>query len=160
MVVRAGARLDATDFALPDVVAATAGGTGTNTITATSWAVLPSNTCTAAITNPHPEMALLVEVTYSAWMVATANGVRMALDISGSVTIAPGVGAGAAVGWGEIPFCGAATTNQYAGSFTVELPVSTTAATFKVYAYRDAASGTQQVNYPTIRIKPLRFVEA
>ncbi len=159
MVIRAGARLDATDFALPDPVAATAGGAGTNTVTATAWAVLPTNTVTAAITNPHPELPMLCLVTFGAWMSASANGVRAALDISGSLTIAPGIGGGAAIGWGEILFCGASTNNQYSGSFTIELPVSLTAATFKMHAYRDSATGTQQVNYPTIRVTPLRFVE-
>lgn len=159
MAIRAGARLDATDFTLPDPVAATAGGAGTNTITATSWAVLPSNAVTAVISNPHPGLNMLCLVTFGAWMVATANGVRAAVDISGSLTVAPGVGGGASVGWGEVLFCGAATTNQYAASFTVEMPVSLTPATFRLHAYRDAASGTQQVNYPTIRVVPLRFVE-
>lgn len=156
MTIRAGARLDATDFDLPDVV--TGYGNGTNTITATSFAVLPTTTCTAAITNPHPTAAMLTLVTFGAWMSASANAVRCCPAVSGSLTIAAGIGGGGPIGWGEVPLCGAATTNQYSGSFTVELPASANAATFSMQAYRDSATGTQACNYPTIRLVPLRYL--
>lgn len=156
MTIRAGARLDATDFDLPDVV--TGYGNGTNTVTATAFAVLPTTTCTASITNPHPTAAMLVLVTFGAQMSASANAVRCCPAVSGSTTIAAGVGGGGPIGWGEVPLCGAATTNQHSGSFTVELPVSANAAEFSMQAYRDSASGTQTCNYPTIRLTPLRFV--
>jgi hypothetical protein len=150
--------LDATDFALPDPVAATAGGTGLNTVTATSWAVLPTSTVTAAITNPHPELSMLCLVTFGAWMSCSANTLRAGIDISGSLTIAPGIGGGASLGWGEILFTAAAALGSHSASFTVELPVSLTAASFKMHAYRET-SGTQEVRYPVVRITPLRFVE-
>jgi hypothetical protein len=43
------------------------------------------------------------------------------------------------------------------GMATYSLPASATAATFTMQAYRDSASGTQNVDYPTLRIVPIRF---
>lgn len=157
MTIAAGKRLSATDLVMPAVV--TGYGNGTNTITATAFAVLPTTTCSAAITNTHPTASLRCLVTYGAWMSASANGVRGSLKITGSLTIGPGVGS-AAVGWGEIPFVGggAGDYGTRVGSFTIDLPVSASACTFAWYAYRDAAAGTQLCNYPTIRITPLCYV--
>lgn len=157
MTVRAGARLDATDFILPDVV--TAFGNGSNTITATSFAVLPTVTCSASITNPHPTASMLVLVTFGAWM-NTSNGVavRCCPAVSGSTTIAAGIGGGGPIGWGEVPVAGTTVLQQGQGTYTVSLPASANAAVFTMQAYRDSASGTQLLNYPTIRLVPLRFV--
>jgi len=158
LTIRAGARLDATDFDLPAAV--TAYGAGQNTVTATSFADLPTYPCEGELTNPHPTLPLLVLVTYSAWMNCSAGvGVRAALAISGSTTVVAGIGGGAAAGWGEVLYEGDNGTNsQHSASYTVELPVSANAATFTFQAYRDSASGTQQVNYPTLRLIPLRYV--
>jgi hypothetical protein len=156
MTIAAGKRLSATDLVLPAVV--TGYGSGTNTITATAFAVLPTTTCSASITNTHPTAALRCLVTYAAWMSASANGVRGSLAISGSVTVAAGIGT-AAIGWGEIPYCDSTAGNAVrSGSFSIDLPVSGSAATFSWQAYRDAAAGTQTCNYPTIRIVPICFV--
>lgn len=156
MAIAAGKRLSATDLVLPAAV--TGYGNGTNTITATAWAVLPTNTCSAAITNTHPTAALRVLVTYGAWSNATANGVRFMPAVTGSVTAAAGIGT-TAVGWGEVPFADSTSGySQRMGSFTIDLPVSGSAATFSIQAYRDAAAGTQTVNYPTLRIVPICFV--
>ena len=156
MTIRAGALITGTDFALPSVVSAH--GNGTNTITATAFTDLPTTACSAAITNPHPTASMLVLVAYGAWMSASANGVRCCPRVSGSVTIAAGIGAGGPIGWGEVPYCGAATSNHFAASATYELPASATAATFTMQAYRDAAAGTQVCNYATLRLVPLRFL--
>ncbi len=156
MTIRAGARLDATDFDLPDVVAAY--GNGANTVVATAFAVLPTTTCTASITNPHPTASMLVLVTFGAWMSASANAVRCCPAVSGSVTIAAGIGGGGPLGWGEIPETGASTLSQFSASYTVELPASANAAVFSMQSYRDSASGTQKCDYPVIRLTPLRFI--
>jgi hypothetical protein len=155
MSTLAGAKLDATDFALPDVVAAH--GNGTNTITSATFAALPTNTVSAAITNPHPTATMLCLVTYGAWMSASSGDVRYALNVSGSATIAAGIGGGAAIGYGEIPISSVSASILGSGSFTVELPASATAATFTGYAMR-TGSGTVVCNYPTVRIVPLRFL--
>lgn len=157
MTIRAGARLDATDFDLPDVV--TGYGNGTNVVTATSFAVLPTTTCTATITNPHPTAAMLVLVEYGAWVTAGSNiATRLCPAVSGSITIAAGIGGGGAIGWGEVPVSASTSKVAVRGSFTVELPASANAASFSMQAYRDSATGTQNVDYPTIRLVPLRFV--
>ena len=95
MTIAAGKKPSAADLVLPAVV--TGYGNGSNTITATSWTVLPTNTCTAAITNPHPTAAMRILCTYGGWLSASANDVRMMPAVSGSVTIAAGVGTSAAV---------------------------------------------------------------
>lgn len=156
MSIRAGARVDAVDFDLPDP--AVGAGSGTNTITSTTFANLPTST-SVSITNPHPSAAMLCLVTLGAWMQADTNAVRAAIAVSGSTTIVAGIGGGGAAGWGEVLRCPVlSVTMQMSTSWTVELPASTTAATFTVQAYREAGSGTQQVNYPTLRVVPLRFL--
>lgn len=153
MTILAGAKVDAVDFDLPDVV--TAFGNGTNTVTATSFSVLPTTTCTAAITNPHPTASMLCMVSWGAWMAATAYDVRTAIDFSGAITIAAGIGGGAAIGYGEIPICSTTPSGHYNSMVTVEMAPGTT--TCKMYAMR-TTSGTQTVNYPTIRLIPVRFL--
>jgi hypothetical protein len=140
---------------LPDVVAAS--GNGTNVVTATSFAVLPTNTCTASITNPHPTASMLVLVTFGAWLTASASFVRICPAVSGSLTLAAGVGGGGPLNWGEVPGSGSTTKIQASAGYTLELPVSANAAVFSMQAYRDAASGTQNVDYPVIRLTPLRY---
>jgi hypothetical protein len=156
MTLRTGSKVDVVDFDLPDAVGASAASPGTNTVTATSWAVLPSNPVTVSITNPHPDADMLCLVTYGAWMSATASDVRLALDISGALSVPPGVGGGGAKGWGQVPMTSVSTAQQFSASFPVALPPGTT--TFKAYAYRPAASGTQAVNYPVIDVTPQRYV--
>lgn len=157
MVILSGSKVDATDFAYPDV--ATGYANGTNTITATSFANLPTTPCSASIVNPHPESAMLVLVILSAWMQASTNAVRAGVAVSGSTTISAGIGGGGMSGWGEVLRAPAnGTSAQYSSPFTVELPVSAAAATFTVQAYVEASGGTQQVNYPTLRLIPIRYV--
>ena len=155
MAILAGRFAVAADLAYPGVV--TDFGNGTNTISATSFSVLPGTPCSASITNPHPTASMLTLVSYGAWLVATTNTVRISLDITGSVTIAAGsIGGGAAAGYGEIPYLNAAPGGgQNAATITVEVPPGT--ATFEMWAMR-TTSGSQQVNYPTIRLVPLRYI--
>lgn len=156
MAILAGRYVAAADLAVPDAVAGY--GSSTNTVTATSWAVLPSSGASAAITNPHPSAALLVWVTWGAWMSANANAVRLCPAVSGSVTIAAGIGGGGPVAWGEIPLASVSTSQQFSSMVPYELPASGTAATFVLQAYRDSATGTQTVNYPALRIIPIRYL--
>lgn len=164
MAILAGASLDASDFDLPDDVVDTAGGDGTNTISATSWAVLPTNALSVSIDNPHPELALVVDVHYSAWMKGSgvsSGGVRAGIAVSGAQTISPGVGAGGAEGWGEILYNGNAYSINCAGMFTVTIqPDSDSTTTFTMQAYKDASASSPQVNYAVIRLRPRRYVEA
>lgn len=158
MTIRAGSKLDATDFALPDPV--TGYANGENTISSTSFADLPTLACAASIYNPHPGASMLVDVHWGAWMKADANAVRCCPRVSGSKTIAAGIGGGGAIGWGEIPVTGSAAYVHGHGHFTTELPASANAAVFTMQAMRDTASGTQKVDYAVIRVVPLRYVFA
>lgn len=158
----AGSKLLADDFQIPDVV--TAFGNGTNSITATTFTDLPTTSCIAAVTNPHPTASLIVQVQFGAWMTVTTAAdpaVRCCPRVSGSLTLAAGIGSGGngPIGWGEIPLCGGIASNpqQMQGCGTYTLPASATPATFTMQAMRDSASGGQNVNYPTIRIIPLYY---
>jgi hypothetical protein len=156
MTLRAGAKVDAVDWDLPDIVSVT--GAGTNVITATTTTDLPTTSCIASITNPHPTANLICLVTFGAWF-TVGGGIRTRIcpRVSGSTTIAAGIAGGGPVGWGEVPMSTISTQLHVAASATYSLPASATAATFTMQAYRDSASGTQNVDYPTIRIIPLRF---
>jgi hypothetical protein len=78
--------------------------------------------------------------------------------VSGSTTIAAGIGAGGPLGWGEIPISGNnLNPQQCMGGATYTLPASATGATFTMQAFRDSAAGTQTCNYATIRIVPLYY---
>jgi hypothetical protein len=105
-----------------------------------------------------------VLVEFGAWMtvaVAAQPAVRCCPAVSGSLTLAAGIGSGGngPIGWGEIPLCGgnAANPQQMQGCANYTLPASATPATFTMQAMRDSASGTQSCNYPTIRIIPLYY---
>jgi hypothetical protein len=110
------------------------------------------------MTNPHPRAKLLVLAEYGAWLVGAAStDVRACLDVSGSLTVLPGIGGGGPVGWGEVLYASATGTGQHLACCTYELPVSGTAATFKMYAMKSGA-GAPSCNYPVLQITPLRFI--
>lgn len=159
-MIAGGAPVDAVDFDLPDVAVGYGNGVnGLSGIPATTFTDLPTVPCIVQITNPHPTAPMLCLVSLSAWMTNDSGSLRICPRVSGSVTIAAGIGGGGPAGWGEIPFLGVTGYSTRSGTWTVELPASTTPATFTVQAYREGAAGTtQQVNYPTLRIVPLRFL--
>ena len=149
----AGSKVDATDFFIP--VPVTAFGNGTNTITSLTFADLPSTACSASITNPHPTANMLTLVTFGGWLNASTNAVRVCPRVSGSVTISAGIGGGGPVGWGEIPLTSLTTPTQCSATVSYELPPGT--ATFTMQSMRDVAAGTQNANYCTLHIMPLRY---
>ena len=154
MPMLAGEPVDAADLTFPDP--ATGYANGVNSISATSFADLPTIGCTATIVNPHPTAGMLVDVRFAAWMVATAGDVRACPRISGSLTVAAGVGSGP-TGWGELLF-GANSSDgpvQSSASYTIELPPGS--ATFTMQAFQSGAAGTKQVNYASLRIVPIRY---
>ena len=156
MTILAGAKVDATDFDLPDPVLAYGNGTNSLTSSAGVFAVLPTTTCTASITNPHPTAPMLTLVSFGAWCsMATSGDVRLGLDVSGALTVAAGLNSLTTQGWGEVPFANVSQYSQLHSTITVSLPAGST--TFKVYGYRSAAN-TATVNYPTLRLVPIRYV--
>lgn len=151
-----GSKVIAADFIIPDVVATF--GNGANTITATTYTDLPTTSCVAAITNPHPTASLLCRVEFGAWIHATANAIRFCPRVSGSVTIAAGIGLGGPLNYGEIPLTSNSGNPQHhEASAIYTLPVSATPATFTLQAMRDSAAGTQTCSYPVLRITPLYY---
>jgi hypothetical protein len=152
-----GRKMRALDYSLPDVVAEY--GNGTNTITATSFSALPSFPCKSSITNPHPGASMLCIVAFGAWGLASANDVRLALRVSRAEQdyINAGIGAGASVGWGEIPAEALTTTSSMFATVTVSLDPSSLPYAFEVQALRTTA-GTQDIRYATLRIIPLRYI--
>jgi hypothetical protein len=155
----AGAVLDGTDWKLPAVVQSF--GNGANTVTSATFAVLPTTTCSASMTNPHPSARLLVMAEYGAWLIGntTTGDIRACLSVSGSVSISAGLGGGTGgpVGWGEVLYHTALGYQQRKAMCTYELPVSASAATFDFYAMRNG-SGTVKCDFPTIRLIPLRYL--
>lgn len=142
---------------LPDVE--TAFGNGVNTIVsgAGAWAALPSFIPTVTITNPSATLDLLVDLGYGAWMSDTVGTTRISPVASGGLSIAAGVGNGGPIGWGEIPLTSTGNASHYAGC-TIVIPAGAAAVNITLQAQRSAATGTQTVNYPTIRATPLRFL--
>jgi hypothetical protein len=152
-----GRKMRALDYSLPDVV--TEYGNGTNTITSTSFAALPTAPVKTSITNPHPGAKMLCIVGFGAWGSASANDVRLALRVSRAEQdyVSAGIGSGASIGWGEIPAEALTTTSSMFATVTVSLDPSPIPYVFEVYALRTTA-GTQDVRYATVRIVPLRYI--
>jgi hypothetical protein len=154
MAIVAGARIDASDIVVPDPVVGV--GASTNTIVATSWAVLPSNPASVSITNPHADADLLCLVTYTAWVKSTTTGwVQAGFQLTGDTTMAapgPGDGIGDIVAaYASLPW------TKTSGTVPVTLSPGTTTAEMVA---RTSGTGTQNVDYPVIRIVPLRYLFA
>lgn len=64
MTRNAGSKITSYDWDLPAVV--TAFGNGFNSITATTFTDLPTTSCIAAITNPHPTATMVTLVEFGA----------------------------------------------------------------------------------------------
>ena len=118
--------------------------------------ICPGGT-TAAITNPHPTAAMLLDVRFAAWAAASAGDVRGCPRISGSLTVAAGVGS-AAAGWGETLYAapGSGNVQQTFASFTVRLPASTTPMTWLTMSgwAREAAAPMTLRMMTTVQIPP------
>lgn len=136
-------------------------GNGTNTISATVFAVLPTFTADVTISNPSTQYSLKVLVLFSGRLVANGAGTIASMSATGGISISAGIGTGGAVGYSELlylpsqgntnPF----TMNSY---ITATIPPNVSAVTFQWQAYKDAAGTTQQITYPTTRAIPLYYL--
>ena len=148
-----------TALALPAEV--TGYGNGTNTITATSFAVLPTFTADATITNPSATFNLKILVLYQARYLANGvAGTIGCMTATGGISIAAGVGTGGAIGFGDLPYLpNQGNNNPFTidSQITATIPPSVAAVTFQWQAYHDNASGTNQIIYPTTRVIPLYY---
>ena len=155
-------KLDARVTDIEDVPAAVAdAGAGVNLITTAvnTWGDLPSFAPSVSMTNPSPTRNLICMVSFGAWMQCGAGTLRIGFAVSGGLTLSSGVGAGSGpIGWGEIPLTSTNASEQKFSMCTVTIPASgnPVPAVFKIQAYR-SATGTHNVNYPTIRVTPLWY---
>lgn len=152
MAVAAGGLFDASDVVVPDPVVGV--GASTNLIVATSWAVLPDNPAQVSITNPHADADLLCLITYTAWMKSVTTGwVQAGFELTGDTTMAapgPGDGIGDIVAaYASLPW------TKLSGLVPVALSPGTTTAEMTA---RGSGTGSQYVDYPVIRIVPLRYL--
>lgn len=123
--------------------------TKTNTITAGSFAALPSGPVSASLTLP---AAAWVEAEASMWMTGAAStDVRAGIDISGATTSAPD-----ADEWGEVAQQAGAVSSEHAARRLIQCNSGTN--TFTVQAYRASGSGTVNVNYVRLKIKAIQWV--
>lgn len=155
--IRAGAVVDGTDWKMPARV--TGYGAGANSISASSFSVLPSFTASCSITNPHPFATLLVYAEYGAWLKGNGStgDVRMCLSVSGGIIVTPGIGGGGPVGWGEVLLATSTSYQQHRAACTYEIPAGVGSVTFSVYAYRNG-TGTTACDFPVVRVTPLRYL--
>jgi len=152
MPIAAGGRFDASDVVVPDPVVGA--GASTNVIVATSWAVLPTNPAAVSITNPHATADLLALVAYTAWVKSATTGwVQAGFELTGDTTMAapgPGDGIGDIIAaYASMPWV------KTSGMVPVVLSPGTTTAEMVA---RSSGTGTQNVDYPVIRIIPLRNI--
>jgi hypothetical protein len=153
-------RLVAADPSLPAEQVSTAGGSGINTIVsaATTWAGLPSFQPSVSVTNPHPSRAMIVQLSWGAWMASSASAdLRLCPRVFGGVTIAAGPATPGPAGWGEIPIvtAGVVQIGQHS-SYCFDVPAGASV-TSDLQAYRSVAAGTQTVNYASLRLSPLGY---
>lgn len=138
-----------------------ASSSGTNTITSTSYAALPTSPASVALTNPSADFALLVEVTISGWM-ASNGTVELTASVNGTggMTFAAGsTGNGHAVSQGENLLAVDTTAASHQSTLPVIIPAGAAAVTFAIHAKRASASGSQIFNFPAIRVVPIRFMQ-
>lgn len=145
---------------LPDDVAAFYGNVISN-ISATSFAALP-NAVSVSITNPSADFDMLVDVTASAWMTnGTSSNVQLGVAASGGMSFAAsGFGSGGAIANSDNGIVGGGATVAQQINFPVTIPAGASAVTFALQALRSGGttSTLPSVNYPTLRVKPRRFV--
>lgn len=137
---------------LPAIVN-TVGANG-NTITATSWAVLPGGSVTAVMTNPSATRNLVCWLDFGAEATASASDVRMAVGLSGGMTVLPGA---VEPSWAYRVWTATASVGTYTMSIPITIPAGASAVTATLYAYRPVASGTQNIGYPSLTWIPLHY---
>jgi hypothetical protein len=140
------------------------GASGQNVITSGAgvWANMATSTWgSISITNPSPDFDLYCLVTYGAWMVCPAlasQDLRFGVLMSGGLVGGPDPGSPGPAGNGMIPIEAAATlSSQHMGSFSIVIPAGAGAVSFVAQGKRNVASGTQNINYPSIEVVPIRF---
>jgi hypothetical protein len=128
-------------------------GADAQAVTVTAWGDLP-NIAAASLVLP---AAAWVQITVSAWTVASAGDTRVSASVSGATTLGESQGevGGVTSAWGHVMYTNNTTgSNQGTSVRIVRLAAGTN--TIKVRAYRNGA-GTNQSNYTTLAVTPLRW---
>lgn len=141
---------------LPDRVEASI--SAQTVITSTSFAAIPTTPVSLSITNPSSVFDLEVDLTAGAWMAASANDVRAGIAASGGMSFSPtAFGSGGGLSFGDIMIVSSSASTGQRISYPVTIPAGAAAVTFALQAMRSSATGTQNVNYATLRATPRRF---
>lgn len=140
------------------------GGSGQNSITLTTYSVLPTTPISCSMTNPSSTHDMLCMVGISAFMASTAAATecQAALNATGGVSITAGAtGGSGALGAAEnlLTTVGSiSSSNQFQSWIPVIIPAGAAAVTFALYARRSNTSNACYLLSPAIRCVPVRFM--
>lgn len=142
-------------FPLPDPAKTYYNGQQTITSAAGVFANLPTR---VNLTFTAPK-AMWVLLTLGVWLRAsTPSDVRAMLAVTGATT-GPGTGGQlleSGGNWGEVPFSSVDSVTVQ-GSTTIPFRMNAGSHTIEVQGYRGATGSTPQVNYPALRVIPMRY---
>lgn len=138
------------------------GGSGSNSITLTTYSVLPTTPISCAITNPSSTHDMLVLVSISAFLASAGSGTeaQAALNATGGVSITAGAtgGSGALALAEHLLTTTGPNAQQYQSVIPVIIPAGAAAVTFALYARRSNTSNAVTLLQPAIRCVPIRFM--
>lgn len=158
--IQALAEWASTMLTLPTAV--NVGGVGSNVITSTGFAALPSSPLSGAITNPSSVYNLECDVTFGAWVAAGATTMQLqgGVALSGGMSVAAdALGSGGIVATGQLILTQNVDPHSAQSSFQVIIPAGAAAVTFTVQAKRTVATGTSIYNAPYLTVQPRRFIK-
>ena len=127
---------------------------GTRTVTATSWAAIPSSTVSCAITNPSGSRSMICDVSGGVSVTSISGDLRICPVASGGMVVAAGPG-GVCLGWGEMIWLVAPGRAQFHGRLVIPAGVSTT---LSLQGYLVSGS-TVSVSYLSLRVCPRRYAD-
>ncbi len=149
-------------LSLPDPIGL--GGSGSNTITLTTFSALPTTPISTSVTNPSSTHDMLVLVGISAYMASTsaATECQAALAASGGLSITAGsTGGNGILALGEnlmTTYGSLSNAQQFSQIIPVIIPAGAAAVTFSLFGRRSNTSNACYILQPAIRAIPIRFM--
>ncbi len=149
-------------LSLPDPIGL--GGSGSNTITLTTFSALPTTPISTNVTNPSSTHDMLVLVTISAYMASTAAATecQAALSATGGLSITAGSTGGngvLALGENLLTTVGSiSSANHFSQTIPVTIPAGAATVTFAFFGRRSNTSNACYILQPAIRAVPIRFL--
>lgn len=145
---------------LPDDIAGFVNST--ISITATAHATLPSpGPLSVSITNPSSEYDMEVDVEFSGWVTVGATSTSLTVGVAGSGGMTWGAssfGSGGPIANSDNIFYNGTVFVQGRGGYPIVIPAGASAVTLTMNAFRSNTGASANVNYPTLRAKPRRFL--